>query len=362
MFKNTNSFEFKFTTVNKLFLGVFILLNLILFSGFVKKNKNNNKLIQNNFIQFDRYSGNLISNINQDDDFFKLPEVQKQIYYKNLTYIDTLYGVSGNIGNALISLNNIINICEKISCKNIVLGGLSNIIKNPIFYKKYNITIFPHSYKNLIKIDIIVDNPILFYFNYKKNHNMRLSIIRDEVLKNIPIYKANPNDLYIHIRSGNIFLNAINPHYGQPPLCFYKKIISNKKFNKIFILSNGHENPVVNELLKMYKEIKHFHGSVVFAISIIVNAYNFVMSKSTFSRTLINLNYNLENLYIYGIYKDFQMKANFAIHIMIPSVKYEKKLLSNWKKTKEQIHLMLKENCLNSKMTSYYFQNIKKNN
>ena len=56
------------------------------------------------------------------------------------------------------------------------------------------------------------------------------------------------------------------------------------------------------------------------------------------------------------------MNANFAIHIMIPSVKYEKKLLSNWKKTKDQIHLMLKENCLNSKMTSYYFQNIKKNN
>ena len=106
---------------------------------------------------------------------------------------------------------------------------------------------------------------------------MRLSVIRDEVFKNIPKYKANPNDLYINIRSGDIFLNAINPHYSQPPLCFYKKIILNNKFNKIFILSNGHENPVVDKLLKMYKTIKYIHGSIEFDISVIVNAYNFVM-------------------------------------------------------------------------------------
>ena len=187
----------------------------------------------------------------------------------NLTHIETLYSVSCNVGNALIMLNKLINICEKISCRNIVLGGLGNIIKNPIFYKKYNITIFPYSYKNKIKIDISLDSRNLFDFSYKKNLYMTLSIIRNEVLKNIPKYKANTNDLYIHMRSGDIFLNSINPHYSQPPLCFYKKIINNNKFNKIFLLSNGHENPVVDELLKIYKEIKFIHGSVEFAISLI---------------------------------------------------------------------------------------------
>ena len=336
------------------------MIDLIFFSHFIKENRHNNKDIQNNFKKYDRFSGNLISNINQNNDFFKLPEVQKQIYFKNLTNIETLYGVSGNVGNALISLNNIINICEKISCRNIVLGGLVNIIKNPIFYKKYNITIYPYSYKNEIKIDIILNGRNLFYFHYKKNHYMRLSIIRDEVLKNIPIYKANPNDLYINIRSGDIFLKAINPHYSQPPLCFYKKIINSNKFNNIFILSNGHENPVVDELLTMYKEIKYIHGLVEFDISVIVNAYNFVMPVSTFPQTLINFNYNLRNLYIYGMHNYFQLKANFTIHRMLPSDKYKKILWNKWKKTKEQIHLMLNENCFNSKMTSYYYQYISK--
>jgi hypothetical protein len=54
-------------------------------------------------------------------------------------------------------------------------------------------------------------------------------------------------------------------------------------------LSNGHENPVVDELLKMYKEIKYIHGLVEFDISVIVNAYNFVMPVSTFPTTLITL-------------------------------------------------------------------------
>lgn len=45
----------------------------------------------------------------------------------------------------------------------------------------------------------------------------------DEVLNNIPKYKANPDDLYIYIRSGDIFINQTHPLYSQPPLFFIKK-------------------------------------------------------------------------------------------------------------------------------------------
>ena len=62
---------------------------------------------------------------------------------------------------------------------------------------------------------------------------MRLSIIKEEVFKNIPKYKASPDDMYFNIRSGDIFLNVNNANYGQPPLCFYQKIIEKKNTKTI---------------------------------------------------------------------------------------------------------------------------------
>ena len=48
----------------------------------------------------------------------------------------------------ILILNNLINICENIKCKYIVTPpGLDELIKNIIFYKEYNITILPCSFK-----------------------------------------------------------------------------------------------------------------------------------------------------------------------------------------------------------------------
>ena len=46
-------------------------------------------------------------------------------------------------------------------------------------------------------------------------------------------------------------MNAINTNYAQPPLCFYKKIINENNYENIYLISNGHENPVVDRLLKL---------------------------------------------------------------------------------------------------------------
>jgi hypothetical protein len=73
----------------------------------------------------------------------------------NLNNIETISGEQGNVGNALIMLNNLINICEKIKCINIISPmGLDNIIKKPILYKDFNLNILPHYYAHKINIDI----------------------------------------------------------------------------------------------------------------------------------------------------------------------------------------------------------------
>ena len=300
-------------------------------------------------------NSNIKSNIDLNDEFFQIKEVQEQIKSKNLTYINTIFGDRNKIGNALMTLNNLINICENIKCKNIIIpSALTPIIKNPIIYKEYNINIFPYSYKNKIKIDIQLNTDTIFQFRYrKKTHNIELQVMKNELLNNIPKYKGNPNDLIIKIRSGDIFIDHMEPNYSQPPLCFYQKIINNSKFNDIIILSNGHENPVVDELIKLYPKIKYLEGTIELAIAIIVNAFNFVMPMSTFPRYLLWLNSNLRNLYVYEIGFYHYKKSNNTMHIMKPSQKYLQIMNHKWNNTKEQLNLMLKENCINSKMTSY---------
>jgi len=85
-------------------------------------------------------------------------------------------------------INNLINICINIKCKNIIMpqGSLHNIIKKPIFIKDFNITISP--YPNNVKKDtnIYIDFNV-FFFRYKNSFNkIRLSMIKEEVLNNIP--------------------------------------------------------------------------------------------------------------------------------------------------------------------------------
>ena len=315
----------------------------------IKKNKNfilhkKEKRAKNNISL-------VLSKIDLSDEFYDIKSVNEQIKNKNLTNIETISGGYGNVGNALIMLNNLINICEKIRCKNIIApGGLQSIIKNPIFYKEYNITIYPNYYSKKINVDILLTKREIFYFGYKKKpHHQRLKIIRDEVLNNIPKYNTNINDLYIHIRSGDIFINRINRIYSQPPLCFYQKIINDNNYNGIYILSNGHENPVVDELIKLYPHIKYIHGSIEFDISVLVNAYNLVMPISTFTFTLINLNNNLMKLYFYNLLEIATKNVNYTIYKMNPSDKYKKIMERKWRKSKEQLELMMNENCTNSK-------------
>ena len=266
--------------------------------------------------------------------------------------VETITGGYGNIGNALMMLNNLLNICINIKCKNIIAPGcLHTIIKRPIFNKEFKITVYPNTFKHKPRLDIILGKSTTFWFGYrKKPHETRFKFIRDEVIRNIPKYISNESDLYINIRSGDIFRNRINHMYSQPPLCFYQKIINENKFSKIFILSNGHENPGIGKLLKLYPGARYIHGKVEFDISVILNAYIFVMPISTFPITLITLNNKLKNLYIYELLKFNTKNADYTVHKMIPSNLYIKVMQRKWKKSKKQLRLMINENCIKSEI------------
>ena len=301
------------------------------------------------------------------DEFLNLDSIKSQIKEKNLDSFETIYGGDGNIGNALFILNNLINICENIKCKNVIIPEtLGDLIKNKIKikstkYKENEITILPPSYKQKMNITLNIDGYLIFRYRYKnKKHKLFFDSLKDEILNNLPTYKVNPDDLYINIRSGDIFLDIKHGSYSQPPLCFYQKIIGENKFQNIYLISNGKENPLVDILLNYYPNIKYMHGTPIEDMSVLVNAYNLVLPISSFPYAGIRLNDNLKILFIYDIMveselvywyaKDYYFKnMKFTIYKMKPSSKYKKIMKGKWKKSQIQLDLMINEDCINSR-------------
>ena len=261
-------------------------------------------------------------------------------------------------GNALIALNKAIFYCEIIKCKKIYIQKNNNYyIRNTIKDDKYNLIIEEIDSPNNIKnINYISKYFFPYYYFLGIKPEIRFSVFKNEILSNLPYFTADPNELYIHIRSGDIFLKPCKESsYAQPPLCFYKTIIDNNKFNRIYIISQNDLNPVINELKKAYKNIVYFKYYFEFDIVRLAKGYNIVGSISSFVIEIIKLNDNLKNFWEYDIYQlrekilhlhhsIYDYKRKYTIYQMSPSKNYKEYML-NWKVSKKQINIMLKDKC-----------------
>ena len=129
----------------------------------------------------------------------------------------------------------------------------------------------------------------------------------------------------------------------------------------IFLISIGHENPIVDILLKMYPQIIFIHGTILEDASVLINIYNLILPVSSFTYSLIRMNNNLRKIYIYDIMvkiqkvfwytTDYYLESDkLNVYVMKPSLRYEKEMKGKWKNTKEQLNLMINENCLNSSL------------
>lgn len=291
-----------------------------------------------------------------------LNKISKDIR-KNLKFINKIFIITNiRFGNAISLLNKFIFYCEIIGCKSIILDkNIYSLIKNKIKIKTNNITIEVEDiskYKINSNDTLFYDASLFFYYFFNIKPEIRFHLLRDEILQNLPKVNCFDKDLYIHIRSGDIFTSNIISCYSQPPLCFYRILIESFEFHNIYIISLDKENPVIKKLINQSSHIIYQKNSFLKDISILINAYNVVCSISSFLVTILQINYNLIKLFDYNLYKlDQKYKhfhydlykyynRNFTIYRMEPSPNYLK-VMQNWKNSKIQRKLMVKEKCIN---------------
>ena len=290
----------------------------------------------------------------------RVKEIKKIVYLRKTKF-----------GNTLLCLNKLIFFCEIIGCTEITLHNKAFwFIKNKVFLNNHNITInaiqnneHSHCKNNNKNTDIVYYRNINIYFYfYKIKPKIRIHLLQNEIINNLPKINISKTDLYIHIRSGDIFSNYIHADYTQPPLCFYTSILKNFNFTKVYIISEKNNNPVINKLINKYNKIIYLKNEMQYDLSCLIHSYNLVASISSFLNMIILLNSNLQYLWEYNLYpiKEkvlhnhydlYEFPNRFTIYRMEPSMNYKNKMYY-WKNNRIQKKLMIKEKCINNFMIS----------
>jgi len=186
---------------------------------------------------------------------------------------------------------------------------------------------------------------------------IRLGLIKTELMKNLPKIETSRKDLYIHIRSGDIYKHYL-PHcsYTQPPLCFYRSIINYKKYRNIYLISENDRSPIIKKLIEEFPFIILNYTSIEHDLSVLINSYNLVGSVSSFVQVCLILNDKIENYYEYNIYRKlekfrhlhhdcYKYPKRFNIYQMKPSEYYQKEMYF-WTYSRNQTEIMMNEKCV----------------
>ena len=260
----------------------------------------------------------------------------------------------GRLGNNIIQVSNAVYLAELMNVSTIYVDPGFCRINNNVEIKEKNITIIPT--KNIPNDAHPMESSIFQFDIDDHNPEDRVLTFASEVLKGIPHINTSDDELYIHIRSGDIFNHNPSCYYGQPPLCFYEAIINKWGFKRIFILTDSMSNPVIRHLMDRYD------ADVVIidleaTIGYILSARNLVVSFGTFIPSLLRLIPDDPSKRIFRYGNNFRYCTDIwkKITYLEPSKNYVDKLLSeNWKNTKKQRKMMINEKCGDNWKISMY--------
>ena len=284
--------------------------------------------------------------------------------YSEITNSTEKYEIQKELFNELKSFsnknlnkkNNLIAYCEVLNIRNIYLNiDMDWPIVDDIFTDRVNIYfVSPYQIECEDKAVLCPEYKPFYYLAVVKPE-IRINLFKEEVKRNLPTINTDRNDLYIHIRSGDIFKRRPNTVYAQPPLCFYQKILNNFFFKNIYIVAENKKNPLIDLLTKEFPEIIFIDNYIETDAAILSNAYNIVGSMSSFLTTLVMINDNIKNYWDFDNYRlsekylhfhhdIYKLKVNYTLYEMKPSEDYRKEMFV-WRNSKRQIDLMINEKC-----------------
>lgn len=290
---------------------------------------------------------------------------------RNITSIKNIFlGTKTTFENLLLILSKMIFYCQILKCKKIIIDKKYYWFINKFISYKKKIFIKAEYRKNLQNINLIIDRTLnLIFYNYYLIPENQISLIKKEILRNIPNVIIDPNELFIYIKSGDIFIKKDDLYYIQPPFCFYKQILYNyyNNFTNVTIISENNKNIIINNLLKEFPIITFNITSFKYNIAYLSKAYNIVGGNCNLLYFIIGINDNIKNIWVFDSQHFYNNEnnniensikssssKNIFLYKMIGSQYYKDTMLYS-KNTFYKFYLMMNFKCRNN-MTIHKLQ------
>ena len=208
----------------------------------------------------------------------------------------------------------------------------------------------PHRYFNTTYIIIDPNNintnyESKLYFNdinvkeYKDKYKEALLLLKSIFNYSLVAPPLGEHEIVMHVRSGDIF-NTPPSHgsYLQPPLSYYENCM--KGYDIVHIVAEDTKNPVTNELIRKYSNIKFNIQSLNDDIGLILRAKYCVTSFGTFIPALMCISTNIKKLYTFSyIAKRAIFLENYILDIT--NLEEYRKSMGTWINSSEQREKML---------------------
>jgi hypothetical protein len=177
---------------------------------------------------------------------------------------------------------------------------------------------------------------------FTTNHDVVANLLADLFVVD---YKAlsplDPDDLVIHIRSGDLFIKETpHPAYIPPPLSYYTYILQTRKYKNIYLIAEDRLNPCINKLLELYPNIIFKEQSFIEDIRIILRAQTVVCSVGTMIPALSCMSRNIKDVFTTNY--DFAVwHFSKDIHIKKVDCRQYKETMGKWLNKKWQHDIIM---------------------
>ena len=159
----------------------------------------------------------------------------------------------------------------------------------------------------------------------------------------------NPtNCLTIYLRSGDVFSDRPEPHYGQPPWAFYERVLQFKAWSRVELVTEDMGNPTHEPIIEWCRKraipMDVLGSTLDEAVEAVLRSSNLVSARGTFVPSLLFLTDDDKNVFQFQDERNPLMDGgNLCLwRVTDGNGEYAASLLSrNWANTETQRSLML---------------------